>query len=47
MSELDNIESDLTWEDFCVWVNHRITKQKAIELEYSDFIEDQREKEGR
>jgi hypothetical protein len=46
-SDLDNIESDLTWNSFCNWISDRNTKQKEIELEYFDFIEDSREVEGR
>eukprot|EP01031_Cornospumella_fuschlensis_P026625 gene26625-32174_t len=45
LSELDNVETDLTWEDFCKWVTHRTILQRSIERDFSDFVEDQREKE--
>lgn len=45
--DLDNIERDLTWEDFCKWVAERSERQRQLEAEFSDFVEDQREKEGR
>lgn len=47
MNHLDNIETDLSWEQFCMWCAVRAHKLKQIEQEYSDFIEDQRELEGR
>lgn len=47
LSELTNIETDLSWSTFCKWVAVRIQRLKLIEQDFSDFIEDQREMEGR
>lgn len=47
ISELTNIEEDLSWSDFCLWYANRNKIVNQLELEFSDFVEDQREKEGR
>lgn len=47
ISELTNIEEDLQWSDFCLWYANRNKIINQLVLEYSDFVEDQREKEGR
>jgi hypothetical protein len=47
ISELTNIEEDLSWSDFCLWYANRNKIINQLELEFSDFVEDQREKEGR
>lgn len=47
ISELTNIEEDLNWTDFCLWYANRNKIINQLVLEYSDFVEDQREKEGR
>ena len=47
ISELTNIEEDLSWSDFCSWFANRNKLTNKLELEFSDFVEDQREKEGR
>lgn len=47
IDDLHNLETDLEWEDFCDWYADRSQQLAAIEAEYFDFIEDQREKEGR
>lgn len=47
ISELTNIEEDLNWADFCLWYANRNKIINQLVLEYSDFVEDQREKEGR
>jgi hypothetical protein len=47
ISELTNIEEDLSWEDFCLWYANRNKIVNQLEQEFSDFVEDQREKEGR
>jgi hypothetical protein len=47
ISELNNIEEDLSWGDFCLWYANRNKIVNQLELEFSDFVEDQREKEGR
>lgn len=47
ITELTNIEEDLSWSDFCVWYANRSKIINQLELEFSDFVEDQREKEGR
>lgn len=47
ITELTNIEEDLSWGDFCLWYANRNKIINQLELEFSDFVEDQREKEGR
>lgn len=47
ISELTNIEEDLSWGDFCLWYANRNKIIHQLESEFSDFVEDQREKEGR
>ena len=47
ITELINIEENLTWTDFCLWYSNRNKIIYQLENEFSDFIEDQREKEGR
>lgn len=47
ITELTNIEEDLSWSDFCLWYANRNKIINQLELEFSDFVEDQREKEGR
>jgi hypothetical protein len=47
INDLVNIEEDLPWEQFCTWCAVRTHKLRGVEQDYSDFIEDQRELEGR
>src|SRR5688572_15672380 len=47
VDDLKNTESDLEWEDFCDWYSDRCQLVSQLESEFCDFIEDQREKEGR
>lgn len=44
---LSSIENSLNWEAFCNWLANRTKMVSALEAEFSDFVEDQREKEGR
>lgn len=48
VQSLGNIESpDLSWEQFCDWLADRNQGRTSLEQQFSDFVEDQREKEGR
>lgn len=45
--ELENIESSLSWVSFVNWMSDRNVKLRKTEQDFFDFIEDEREVEGR
>lgn len=47
LNDLKNIETDLTWEDFCDWYAARQVMLQGLEQEFCALIEDQRHQIGR
>jgi hypothetical protein len=45
--DLSNIETDLSWADFCEWYAHRQQIVSQLEDEFAAIIEDQRQQIGR
>lgn len=40
-------DNDKAWNEFCIWYTKRHEKMLKIESDFSSFVEDEREREGR
>lgn len=47
MTEPAALEATMTWPDFCAWYALRHQEMAELEREYGNFVEDEREREGR
>ena len=47
MSEPASLEESLGWPEFCDWYALRHQEMAELEREFGNFVEDEREREGR